>query len=198
MKELIYTDEKYISETKTEIQKAHKTQQKLLDTWNSLNIGECPDLFQLAHDPYNTYRKAAKIPAVNGSYKIGEHFLEITDIPLPNQIYIAARDSKKCIMTGHRDLWSIENGETVVLNQDLADIMIHSRDVWIENEKQKEFVTHCINYVTGGEYLFQKLQTMISMKGPFNIPFTMKAKGFSFINSLELEPEALREMIKQL
>jgi hypothetical protein len=101
-------------------------------------------------------------------------------------------------MTGHRDLWSIQDGKTVVLNQELADSLLHSHDIYVENEAQKEFVKHCINYVEAGEYLYQKLQTMVTMKAGFNVPFTMKATGFAFINSLQLEPEAMREMIKQL
>ena len=198
MKELVYTDEKFIAETTEAIQKALTAQQRLLDCWNSLNIGECPNLFQLAHDPYNCYRKAVKIPATAGSYRIGEAFLEIDGVMLPNELYIIAREAKRCIMTGRRDLWSIEDNKTVILNQDVADKLIHSQDIYVENEAQKEFVRHCIAYVEAGEYLYQKLQTMVTMKSAVNVPFTMKATGFAFINSLQLEPEAIREMIKRL
>lgn len=203
MKELVYTDEKFIAETEAAIQKALTAQQYLLDCWNSLSIGECVSLFRLIHDPNGTYRDAYKsvndVQTVAGKYKVSENaYLNITDVPVPNQLYTLARDARKCIMVGHRDLWNIQDGKTVTVNQEFADNMIHSHDIWIENEAQREFVQHCINYVEAGTYLFQKLQGMVSMKGAFVVPFSQTGRAFSFINSLQLEPEALREMIKRL
>jgi hypothetical protein len=90
MKELVYTDEKFIAETEAAIQKALTAQNHMLNVWNSLNIGECPNLFQLIHDPYTVYRKATKNKTpVAGKYKVGEAFLEITDVMLPNELYTA-------------------------------------------------------------------------------------------------------------
>ena len=203
MRELIFTDEKYIRETTEAIAKALTAQQYLLDCWNSLNVGECGSLFRLIHDPNGAYRDAYKsvneVPAVSGKYKVSENAtLDITEIPVPNQLYTLARETKKAIMIGHRDLWSIQDGKTVVLNEILADNMIHSHDIYVENEAQRVFAQRCINYVESGTYLFEKLQGMVTMKGSFVVPFSLTGRAFSFINALALEPEALREMLKMI
>lgn len=200
MKELVYTDEKYVAETTKAIQKALTAQQKLLDTWNALNIGECTDLFRLIHDPYNVYREAVKsdAPAVAGKYKIGEAFMEITDIPIPNELYTSAREAKRCIQVGRRELWSINDGKTVVLNQDQVDVLIHSRDIYVENEAQKEFVRHVIQYMESGNYLNILMQNLLDMRTGFSIPYQIIGRSFGLINALALEPEAVREMLKKL
>lgn len=199
MKELIFTDEKFIAETTAAIEKAKTSQQILLDTWNSLNIGECPNLFQLIHDPYTVYRKATnnKTP-ITGKYKVGEAFLEITDTMLPNELYTACRECKRAIFTGHRDLWSIKDGKTIILNQELADTMLHSHDLFAENEKQKEFIEACTALVESNNKLIPVLQSMLTMRSGFSMPVKVTAAGYSFLQQLELDPEAIHEMIKTL
>lgn len=202
-RELIWSDDKYIEQTTQGIEKALKAQQKLLDTWNALKLGVCNDLFRLIHDPIHVYHEAVKfrteIHSPVGKYKISnEAYMDITGIPVPNELYVVAREAKRCIMIGHRELWSVIDGKTVVLHQDRADALIHSHDVWAENEEQKEFVQNVLAYQRSGQYLFSKLNTMLQMNSGYMIPFNVIGRSFGIVNELELEPVALREMMKKL
>ena len=201
-KELVLTDEKFIEQTTAEIQRAFEPQQKLLDCWNAMNVGRCTDLFRLIHDPINVYKELnpVEVPPVTGSYQFAtDTYVKMTDVPMPNELFILAREARKCIQAGRRELWNIsEDGTTVVLNQDQADALIHSRDVLVENEAQKEFIEMAVAFKESSTYLNTKLRSMLSMQSGFNIPFVMTGTGFLFIKDDELDYVALKDMMKNL
>lgn len=188
-RELVWSDEKFIEQTKQGIEQALKAQQKLLDTWNALKIGPCPDLFKLIHIPQRVYAQAT-IPKSD--------FSDIMTVPVPNELYIAAREAKRCIQVGRRELWSVIDGKTVVLNQDRAEALINSHCVWSKTPAGKEFANHVKQYKESGKYLYEKLQTMLGMQTAFSVPYTMVGKGFAFINDLEIEATALQEMVERI
>ncbi len=185
-----YTDDKYVAETTAAINRALDAQQKLLDVWNSLNIGECSNLFRLIHDVNNSYKDAIKTDS--------DPYKDVLAVPIPNQLYIVAREAKKCIMVGHKNLWSIQGGETVVLNQDLADLLIHAHDIYLENDAQREFVENAIAKVKSDKYFTTTLPSMLTMQSGFDIPFDVTGAGYLWIKNIELNYVALREMIKQI
>ncbi|HAX61155.1 MAG TPA: hypothetical protein DCX95_01145 [Elusimicrobia bacterium] len=185
-RELVFTDEKFVEQTKAELQKALAAQQHLLNVWNGLKIGACPDLFRLIHTVTTVYSEVvapgSKQPQL-----------------MPDELYRAAYNARKCLQAGRKELWSIsEDGTTVLLNQANADALLRSRDVWIETEEQREFVRHVVAYQESGSYLYKKLQGMLNMKVPFIVPYSMTGRAMGMINDLVIEMEALKEMVQRV
>jgi len=199
-RELVLTDEKFIEQTTAEIQRALEVQQKLLDCWNDLNVGRCKDLFRLMFDPVNVYKEATNIPVINGKYQINKDVaLNLIDVPIPNELYISAREARKCIQAGRRELWSIsEDGKTVLLNKENADRLIYANDIYCENPQQREFAEMAVAFKESSKYFNTKLPSMLSMQSGFNIPFVMTGAGFLFIKDVELDYVALKDMMKKL
>lgn len=203
-RELIFRNLEFEEKTRRELQEAQEAQQKLLDSWNETDIGiPCPNLFRLIHDPRGVYNEAVKsvaeIPIAHGKFQISKDaFLNVLEIPTPNDLYIAAREARRHIQCGRPELWSIENGKTVVLNKEKAEELIHSCDVWVENEKQKEFAEAALRYAEDGNYLVNTLRSMPGLNNVFSIPFTLVGKFSQLICAVQIEPNNFRALIEKL
>lgn len=203
-RELAYRNLEFEEKTKLELQKALEAQQRLLDTWNALDLGlPCTNLFYLIHNPQKVYADAVKevttIPISHGKYQIAQGaFMQFLDVPVPNELYVRAREAKNQIQCGRPELWSIEDNKTVKLNQELAEALIHSNDVWVENEEQKKFVDSAVRYIETGIYLHDKLINMAGMGTLFNTPFRLVEGHRGFVPKLRLELVQLRELLKQI
>ena len=201
---LVYTDQKFIDRTRIELKKAQEAQQKLLDQWNATGIGiPCDNLFKLMHTPQKVYGDAVKsqaeIPIAQGKFQISkEVFLNMLDVPVPNELYTAAREARNCIQSGRPELWSIKDNKTVVLNETLAEQLIHSFDVYAENEAQKEVAEACLKYMESSNFLNDKLKNMAGLRTMFGLPFTVVDRFANIVCSLDIEPTNLREMLKTL
>lgn len=202
MKKLAYRDLLFEEQTKAELKKALEAQQKMLNAWYGTGIDvPCTNLFQLMHAPQKVYGDAVKsqaeIPIAHGKFQISKDvFLNILDIPVPNQLYIAAREARNQIQAGRPELWSIE-GNKVVMDQELANELIHSKDVYTENEAQERFVEATLKYIELSNYLVETIKAMPGMGMSFGMPFTLIEKH-ALINIVQLEPVQLRETLKSL
>lgn len=202
--ECIYRDEGFEQKTKSELQKAEEALQKLLDVWNSLDLAPLhTTLFELAYNPQKVHgasvSEVAEMPIVLGKFQLKKDvFLNILDIPVPDQLYRAARECRSHSWTGVPELWSVMDGKTVIMDLDLADSYIYANSVFIENEAQKEIADHVIKYVEISNYLHSKYQELQGMGSQFGIPYTLVERGFPFTARLQLEPIQLRELLKSL
>ena len=205
MKKLSYRNEAHEEKTRNELDRAKKALQNLLQAWNSTDLGlPCPSLWKLMFTPEKTYQEAAKsiaeVPIANGKFQLSkEVFLNILEIPTPNDLYIAAREARNEIQTGRPELWTIsEDGGTVLLNQELAEALIHESDCYVETELQDQMVEACKEYAKSGKVLHEIL-TKLPGQGMFQgIPFVIVERYGNLIAWLEIEPVQLRGILDQM
>lgn len=152
MKELGYKNEGFEAQVKSELTDCFAAAQKLLDCWNSLDIGVLKEsLWILATRTPEIYKKAVEAVTEKtvslGRYPIKSGvLLDMLEIPIPNELYIAARNAKKQPMFGHPELWD-HDGKRVMLDKAKADALIHVNDIWITNERQREFLKYCLQFM---------------------------------------------------
>ena len=203
---LVYQDEAYKQKTTAEIAGAKIALQALLDEWNSLDdlpkITNYRDLFKLIHVPQKFYSdqfQAEGKKPVQGSFALQPGVnLKFTTVPMPNSLWIRAREAKMQIMNGHLELWSIENSTTVVLNETAAEDLVNSMDVWAENEAQKRFIEAVISYKESGNFLHDCLINGTSLEFSFSTPYEITERHSGNILKVEIVPDALRAMVKRL
>jgi hypothetical protein len=173
-----------------EINSCKNELQKLIDLWNELNskpITDYKSLFQLIHDPYSFFPKEA----VN--VKIAKDVsVNVNEGPVPNKVYVQCRACKKNIHIGRVDLWSIDNGKTVVLNDTEFERFIHSQDVFAKSEQQKEFAELVVTYVNASNELSEKLRAVQRLPG---VPFSLTGRSFPYISDLKLETPTLQSIL---
>lgn len=202
MKKLSYRNEAYEEQVRKELSAALDASQKLLDCWNELKLVPLENLFELIHNPAGVYKRAVHAVSADavtlGRYAIRPGvMLDIIDVPIPNELYLAARDAKKHIQCGRPQLWSIV-GDKVVMNQAEAEQLIHENDVIVETEMQDVFVEACKEYAKSGKVLHDVL-TKLPGQGMFQgIPFVIREKYGTLIAWLEIEPVQLRGILDQM
>lgn len=203
MKKLIYSDEKYIETTKAELQQAKEAAQKMLDVWNELNIGPLKNpLFELAHVPQRVHSAAVSKddtePVTHGRFQVRPGVsLTLTEVPCPDALFRAAHACRMQIQIGRPELWSIENDKTVVLNEALADELLHANDIYAENAAQAQFATLCVKYVEYSNALNEALKNIQTMRMPA-VPFSLASRSFPLIAELQFYPDQVREIIKEM
>jgi len=192
-----YEDTAFMAKTTKELKEAKDALQKMLDCWNELGLPALhTTLFRLAHDPQGVHAEAVPV-ITGGKLQLSKDvFMKITDVPCPNQLYIAARLARNQIWTGRPDLWSIE-GKTVILNEPLAKALIESYNITVDNEAQKKFVDEVVLYVKMSNSVNEQLKALPWMRMPA-VPFTLTEKSFPIICGLELQADQLREIAKSL
>lgn len=197
---LVYHDRGFADQTKVEIEKAKEALQKLIDCWNKLNLPPFPDLLRLVFDPVTVHAKAVTLcaePVANGKYEFSPGvFLNLSEVPCPNELYVTARNARNQIQSSRPELWSIVDN-IVVLNQQKADQLIHSNDIYAENEKQASFADLCVKYVYYSNTLNEELKLIPTIRLPC-VPFGVVERSFPWICGLHLEVDQVREIIKSM
>jgi len=198
MKELIYRDEAWEVKIRKDIEDSRQALQALLDTWNNLDLTPCTDIFSLMVQPQQTHdaavREVTTIPIAAGRFQISKDaFLKILDVPCPNDLYISARQAKRAPFSGARDLWTIKEDKTIVLDKTLADTYIFAKNIYAANERQKEVALLFINYIESSVTI-NALLTELPLQHML-LPWAITGRSFPTLYTLELEPEQLRGLL---
>jgi hypothetical protein len=205
MKELAYRNENYEKQIEQELASALDASNRLLHCWLSLDLGALnTTLFELAYRTPAVYKEA--VQRVSGDVvSLGRYairpgvLLDLLEIPIPNELYLAAKQVKLQTQCGHPELWSISpDGKTVILNQELADQLIHANDIWITSKRQREFLDHCIAFQESSNWLYDNLLPLPGMMTKFGPPFALIARSSMQINKYEIDPIQLNVLIQSI
>lgn len=204
MKKLIYRDEGFENLTRKEMVAAQAALQSLLDCWNELDVGRCTNLFNLVTNPQKAHSTAvsetAEIPVTTGKYQIKKDvFLQMLDVPVPNELYVLARIARKISWSSVPSLWSIsEDGLGVEMNSDEADKFINARSIYCENEQQSEFVKHVEQYIAASNWLHDKIINLPGLNTLYSLPWQIEARSFPTLCKLSMSPPQMAEILKSL
>jgi hypothetical protein len=201
---LIYTDTQFIEQIKHELEMAQDALQRMLDTWNGLDMVPVTNLWELMISPNTVYTRAVgeigEATVSHGRFQIKKDvFINLVQAPVPNELYLACNNSKLCSMTGHPELWSVsEDGKTVILDQAKADLLIYDSDIYVENEKQKEFAENILTFLKTTNWLHDNMPLLPGLGMRYGYPYALIERSSQFVNKLELQPSELRELLKSL
>jgi hypothetical protein len=84
------------------------------------------------------------------------------------------------------------------MDQAKADELIHVNDIWITNDRQAEYLKHCLAFLESSNWLHENLLPIPGMMTKFGPPFNLTARSAMFINKYELEPVQLKMLIESL
>jgi len=199
---LIYKDEKHETKTRAELDTSRVTLQDLLDEWNKQELTTCTDIFPLMMNPQKVYGEAVKsvadIPISHGKFQINkDKFLEIMDVPTPNDLYVKARTARQTPFAAHRELWSIKDN-LIVMDQAVADGFIYCRNIYAENERQKEFAQAVINHKKSSDTLINILTNLPGNGLHVLFPFIRTGGNHQLLPELEIEYVMFGEIMKRL
>lgn len=202
-KELYFTDPAYEAKTKTDLEASREALQKLVDVWNSLDLKPCDDLFQLVTQPEKYYSKivheTTEVPESFGRYALKKDvFVSLLDIPVPDQLYRAAREARKQPFIGLPSLWSISDGKTVVMDANEAETIVKAHCIYVENDEQKKFVEAVKAYQEASNYLHEVITGSTGKRVEFMVPFSITGRALPIISQVKVETDVLRQVLKLL
>lgn len=197
----IFHDQNFEDQTRKEIEETLPYIQKLLDCWNNLKLIPVHNLFELIYDPQGVHGRAVnqvvEVPTTGGQFQLAKDvYINMLSIPVPNDLYLLAKQARKMVWTGHQELWSVvDDGRTVIINWDLVDQIVNSHDIIVQNERAEVFASDVVKFCELSVSLNEALLKIPSTPFP---PFTQIGKNFSFLPILQIEPELLREILQKL
>lgn len=200
MKELIYSDKVYETEFKSGLKTAYDAIVKLYNVWKTLDVGECNDIWALITNTSKVYSDAfnanVEVPKEIGRYQLNKSaFMNIIEVPVPNLLYLAGKQVQKIKHYGY-NIWSIQDGE-VVQDEVQAEKLILAKNVYAENESQKELGAAIVKYVEVSNFLDQKFKE-IPWQHLGSVPWTNQGTVFPHLHQLTLEVELLRTMLSNI
>lgn len=198
---LIYRDEKFETETRAGIRATFDALVKLIDIWDSLDVGPCSNLWWLCTNAgqfySDTYQSRVEIPKEIGRYQIKpDVFLSLVSVPTPNSLYLAAKAVVKSPAFGYQQIWSIQDGK---IFQDEAETekIIHSRNIYANNESQKALGLAVIEFVNINCFVNSFFKIIPWTHAP-GLPWQLTGRAYPHVADLVLEPEQLRVIISPL
>lgn len=199
---IIYQDPQHQQQVRAEIETTRQKLQTLLDTWNGLELVPLTDWFALVQNPEKVHAEAvtevAEVPLTKGKFQIRKDlYMQILDIPVPNALFVAAREAKKASMTGILDLWRIE-GSTFVVDADRADELIFARSVVATTPEQKKLAADVCKYVELSKSLTATLSNMPGAGYLTSLPWQITGRQFPGMFILEMQPEGLRDLLSKI
>ena len=202
----VWRNELHEANTKRELQTAQTALQSCLDVWNGLELTVCNDIFALILNPETAYKKAvnelAVVPVTVGRFQVSKDaYIQTLDVPIPDSLYRACREARKVLYTNMPELWSIENDNTIVLNETEANQLIDSQSIYASGEKiqlakdLQKFVElfNSIDSRLQGELLYPSVHAT----NYFLQKFSFTQKSYPGPYSLELIPDKLREWLSK-
>lgn len=140
----VYRDEKHEATTKMELERTQKSLQSVLDVWNSLELTPCTDIYALTMNPQKAYgeavNKLAEPPVQVGRFQIRKSaYIETLDVPLPEELYRAAKTARNQPYCANPELWNI-SGDRIVLNDLEAERLIDSQSIYANDPAKIELV----------------------------------------------------------
>ena len=198
---LIYQDLAFEQETRKGLKQTFEALVKLLDVWNSLEVGQCDNYLSLVNNAASVYTEAfnstVECPGNIGKYQISrEAFLNVVEAPIPNNLYVAAKAVQKTPCFGYPDIWSVVGGK-IIEDAEAREAVIHSRNIYANNEHQKELAIGVIEYVRLSNYLDAQFKEIPWQYVPAP-PWIMVGRSFPHLSMLTLEIEQLRVILKKL
>ncbi|MDZ7739935.1 MAG: hypothetical protein U5K32_12900 [Bacteroidales bacterium] len=198
---MIYQDLEHEKEMREGLEQTFEAIKSLVSAWNSLDVGPCRDIMELANDARGVYAKAykslIKVPEqIDGHTLRREEFLKIIEIPEPQNLYDAAKAVLGAPCFGYQGIWSIKDGE-VIQNQDQIANVIHARNIYANNQHQKELAEAIVEYVRLSNYIDGQFKTIPWQYFPAP-PWTLVGRSFPNVAMLTLEVEQLRTIISKL
>ena len=195
---LIYKDEKFEDETRNGIEQTYSALKKLWDIWLGLDVGEIDNIFLLvvsADQIYkDSFQSTIKVPAKVGGYDITrEQFLDVVEMPEPVGLLAAAVAVQQSPCYGYQHLWSIVDGKVIQDNEG-AEIVIHSQNIYAADERQAELAKSIVEYVRLSNFIIQEFKAL-QWRGIPIPPFTLTGVYLRTINELKLEVEQLRYVL---
>ena len=203
----VYRDEHFEEKTRIDLENARLTLQSCLDIWNGLDLIPINDICPLILNPQTVYVNAVnqltEPPVTKGRFQISKSaFIAILDVPIPDSLYRICRDSRKLQFTITPELWRIENEKTVVMNQNEADVIIDSQNIYINDpdkvkltQKLQDWIvlTNSLNEALAGQFLQPNPITNEFCRGKFKI--TDKYVGNNYQYEIAIDPEFLRYLL---
>ena len=195
---LIYKDEKFEDEARKGLKQTFDALVNLIEIWNSLEVGPCPDFLYLAQNASQVYTNAfharVESPDHIGTLQISrEAFLNIVEVPIPNNLFVAAREVQKSPFYGYSDVWSLVDGE-IIEDEAGREAVIHSRNIYAQDARQAELAKSIVEYVRLSNFIIQEFKEL-QWRGIPVPPFTLTGVYLRTINELKLEVEQLRYVL---
>lgn len=143
-KKVIYRDEMHESKIKADLETAKPLVQAVLDEWNQLDIGQCPDVFQLLTQPEKSYKDAItsliEVPETTGRFQISKQaYAETLETPDPTTLYSIIRTARKNQLTVYPDLWQIQEGE-IIINETEGEKLINGRTIYSDDAAKIQLI----------------------------------------------------------
>lgn len=198
---LIYRNEKFEQDTRAGMKVTFDALVKLLAIWDDLDLGPCGDIYRLANNATkvytDTYNARVEVPETIGKYQISKGaFLNILSIPVPNDLYVAARSVTKTPCYGYQEIWSIKDGK-VYQDDARAEEIIHSQNIYAHNPEQEELGRAVIEYIWISNFLDKRF-TEIPWPYLPAMPWSLVGKHFANLSMLTLEVEQLLVIMSNL
>jgi hypothetical protein len=199
----VFRDENYEAKTKVELQSAKIALQKIVDTWNGLEIGPVTDLSSLVLNPEQAYKEALnkniEVPVQPGKYQISKDvWIQTLSIPVPDLLYTSCRDARKNQYTMMPELWSIIEGEAI-LNESEAEVLTDSRSIYVNTPEKVKLAEDILRYIELTNLLSAKCELLSgspSVNNFFIGKFHLTQKSYPGPFTLELIPDKLREWLQ--
>jgi hypothetical protein len=199
----VYSDPQHEAAMRSDIEKAKNALTKVVEIWDSLDIGPIPDLLTLVSDPEAGYSGAVnrniEVPAQPGKFQLSrELYIKSLSIPVPNQLYLSCRECKRlklCMKTG---LWQIIDGKVEVVEME-AEMLIDSQSIYASTPEQKKFIEDVNMFVNALNAIGEKTELLIGRPCEFqffmNKAFRVAQKSLPGPYIIELDPSLLRGVL---
>lgn len=201
----IYRNELNETAVKRDLQSAQTALNSVLRVWNELELTPCNDIVKLITNPEKCYSESidlsVSVPIQPGAkYQISKDiYIKSLQIPIPDSLYRACREARKVSYTNMPELWSIENDNTIVLNETEAETLIDSQSIYASGEKiqlakdLQKFVElfNSIDSRLQGELLYPSVHATNYFLQKFS--FSQKRTDLPF--TLGLLPEVLKRWL---
>ena len=172
----VYKDEAHEEKTKIDLTKAQESLQSCLNVWVSLELTVCKDIFQLILNPQKAYATAvnelAEPPETFGRFAISKGaYINILEIPIPDSLYRAAREARKHQFTNLPELWDVMAGTTIVTNQDEAERLIDSQNIYVSDPAKVQLIKELQEFAKLANSINQKLSGDLLRPTPVTTEF---------------------------
>ena len=136
----VYQNIEHEQLTRGQLESARGGLQSLLNEWHKLEIGECPDIYDLLMKPEQLYKTRidtlVEVPAPQGRFSMKKSaHLSTLDLPDPSQLYALAKATRQQPFTAYATLWRIEDNQVVLVESE-AEILIDSQSIYARDPEK--------------------------------------------------------------
>lgn len=142
----VYRDHAFEDKARAGLDDDRRSIQMLLNQWNAMKIGPCPEINLLVMRPDRLYKqvidKLVEVPATAGPFKISkEAHVQTLDLPDPSMIIELSKKVRQQGYCSVPALWSIsDDGMAVVLVQSEAEILIDQRSIYASDPQKIKLI----------------------------------------------------------